>query len=238
LATFHGARLSSLGDPLVDAERWLAFIRDWPYQFRTLVSLLWVTSMPLDIIVKPTTIVDLPAGAFRCECGYAAATKFALDTHCRAKHGAVMKAVALIGSSCICLVCLTWFSNRGRLLAHVADRRVRSSKVLACHTVFELGLVQPPPEAEVRSAADAQRQLQRTAHKRGHSRILASAPVSKKTRGSIVPEFTLEGGAARYVQPRPDNAVDWHEVVPSGRLTKKTALDEVLARTAKRHRML
>ena len=117
-----------------DASQWCSFIEAFPHQFRESVKQLVVHESVLDTHVGPLNAPECTShGAHVCAtCGKSFASKRARDMHGRKKHAERSPFASLIGDTCQCPICATTFSTRLRLLAHLAETRVRGKKSRPC----------------------------------------------------------------------------------------------------------
>ena len=132
--------------------------------------------MSLDTRHSDANLGNVPANVdkYACpDCGYTAATERALASHRRKKHGLRHQLADLIGTSNICPVCAVAFPTRSRLMAHVADRRVRGSRATTCHNILKLGVVKPRPSDEVQASREIARSEHKSSYARGHSQAIA-----------------------------------------------------------------
>ena len=151
--------------------------------FRALVQ-AWVSLMQnqggwsalVDRIFFFASVCDAVAGApteraraFECHCGSAFATRRALESHQRAKHGARL-AIQDHLASARCPSCGKNFHERVRLIAHVSDRRRTACRDWLLEHVPRL------PEARAAALRLKNRELRRAAQQQGHSHHLATLP--------------------------------------------------------------
>ena len=177
--------LGGLPPPEVDPEPFWQLVRDFPHQWRDIVSEYFT---PHDDAMEP-----LVAGrehrnhAHNHVCDIcervAFRTEKALNQHKRIAHKCMSRVCDLVPDTSVCPVCHTDFVHRSRLISHLSDNRVRSKKRgTCCHHEFVKSL---PPAL---SAAEKSRLRQenaaelRAARRQGHTHVIAVWPAVRGKR--------------------------------------------------------
>ena len=232
LARFHSPKLDELGDPVSNACAWASFICSYPQEFAALVRKLVLHTMPLDKVVGKISKIESQASTHKClQCGAGFQSRKALLTHIRVKHHQCSDTSRVVGVDPVCPVCMTRFSSRTRLLAHLAETRVRGKRVLTCGTVVRAGLVAHISPDDLATARLQDRHARSDSRKRGHTQPLASWPAKRLCSGGTL------AAAAAQAQKRlreclpelvPSNAVDWQALKPTKRIRGKTSLDTLI----------
>ena len=165
-------------------------------------------------------------------CTSAFATRKALATHMRVKHTKCADTARFIGILPVCPVCCVRFSNRTRLVAHLAEARSRGKRIVCCGAVVRAGLVKMVPSEVLKKAAEGDREARRDARKRGSTQPLADWPAKRlRCGGSLVAAASdahkrlLESNPALV----PANVVQWGRLKPTKRLRVKTNADDLIA---------
>ena len=115
-------------------------------------------------------------------------------------------------------------------MGHLADKRVRGSRLVRCSQVIEAGLVDTIADDEVEASRQLARAQHRAAYKRGHTQVL-SDKLTKRRLGSAVPPLRVDDDNLLHpiVNDVPANMACWDAVVSMRALRRKTRLDEILA---------
>lgn len=221
-------KVSELGDPIIDAEKWWTFIREFPQQWRQLVKGLHITTMALDSEGKTPycdkTITQNSSHTCRiCGCGYLSSK--ALQAHIRVKHSKISNVARFVGTSLKCCVCGLAFSTRPRLIAHLADKRRSGCRKITCHDVVSAGYVEQIREDELEQATMSDRKLRRDARRRGFTQPRSAGRPKRARQSSSLCQTSLDSTGTP-----PSNAFDWRTVRPLKRLRTKASPDSLLVR--------
>ena len=238
LASFHGHKVSELGDPAVNGDRWMKLIQDWPVEWRSLVRALHFNTMELDTAFKVGTISgkwgSQPPSSHRCvTCGLLFKSSKALETHMKSKHKTQASASSKIGRSCVCPCCYTQFASRTRLLAHVSEKRNRGTRTFSCSNLCASNLVKAVDAAEFEEAVEIDKRARTSARKSGHTVPLSESLAKRpKTGTSILAQQRAwkrkaEDGQAPSVLP--GNALDLDRLRPLRRVRRKASQEDVVA---------
>ena len=208
------AKLSDLGHPLIDPDKWASFIVKFPGEWKQLVKSCSITTMEMDRPLKKDKLAaEAPlASRYRCNvCEATFPTQKGLDAHARAKHLARSDMSRFIGKSLTCPVCYGTFSSRPRLLAHVSEKRNRGLRRFSCHQVCCSGLVQPVCHLEFTEALESDKHIRTAAKRSGHTTPLSETLAKRpKTGTSIVDQQTAylkRAAEGSEVAALPSNAV-------------------------------
>ena len=190
LRTFHGHKLSELGDPSVDAQSWVRLAVRYPRPWSELVNTFVVQEAAREA-AAPAAAVGPQHVCHTCSaagCPSAFHTAKSLQAHMRSKHGVHNALKRYVDGTGVCPVCCTKFASRTRLLSHVAERRMRGRASHTCGMVLATGAFpQLDPLTSARcDAADAQ--LRKKARTEGHSQPLARHAAAKRTKRRCEPD--------------------------------------------------
>ena len=229
------AKLSDLGHPLIDPDKWASFIVKFPGEWKQLVKSCSITTMEMDRPLKKDKLAAEAPLASRYRCNVFEATfptQKGLDAHARAKHLARSDMSRFIGKSLTCPVCYGTFSSRPRLLAHVSEKRNRGLRRFSCHQVYCSGLVQPVCHLEFTEALESDKHIRTAAKRSGHTTPLSETLAKRpKTGTSIVDQQTAylkRAAEGSEVAALPLNAVALNMLPPKKRVRSKTSQDDVV----------
>ena len=144
------------------------------------------------------------------------------------RHVKVADISRYVGMSRRCCVCVTLFSTRTRLIAHLSDKRLRGSRVYNCrHVVLSSGFIEPVKEDEYQDAHMLDRENRKTARKRGHSQPLSTFCVKRAKIGMTMAECMKR--CTENNDEVPSNFLEWSTVPPNKRVRYKSSADFVMA---------
>ena len=113
-------------------------------------------------------------------CGYTFSSAKGRDQHIRIKHKMRISVYDHVPVSSACRLCGTQFGNRLSLVAHLADRRVRSRvKGFSCGTLFHANLPPPLDQAILAELREEDKLARKKDLNKGHTHALVTKLASK-----------------------------------------------------------